>query len=167
MMINHSLTRRGNWGVWNFGGHERECFVSSYRAMFKCSKWQKEIVRCSKKYEITEFVPGSLDPRPITGVGWAQTRNTCSLFIAGRRFQNKSNICDFTPKFKKIKTNFFPSILWYKNTLKIVVVFFVKRPIKPLGKILRTQKTSCQNHVPSRSYKSLKFEFVCSRISPL
>ena len=113
MMINHSLTRRGNWGVWNFGGHERECFVSSYRAMFKCSKWQKEIVRCSKmpKYEITEFVPGSLDPRPITGVGWAQTRNTCSLFIAGRRFQKKSNICDFTPKFEKIKTNFFPSIL--------------------------------------------------------
>ena len=119
MMINHSLTRRGNWGVWNFGGHERECFVSSYRAMFKCSKWQKEIVRCSKmpKYEITEFVPGSLDPRPITGVGWAQTRNTCSLFIAGRRFQKISNICDFSPKFKKVKTNFFPSILWYKKRI--------------------------------------------------
>ena len=41
---------------------------------------------------------------------------------------------------------------------------FVKRPIKPLGKIFWTQKTDRENHFSSRSYKRLKFEFVCSRI---
>ena len=35
--------------------------------------------------------------------------------------------------------------------------FFVKRPIKPLGKLVRTQKTDCKNLFSSRSYKSSKF----------
>ena len=43
---------------------------------------------------------------------------------------------------------------------KVRISFFVKRPIKPVGKIFRTQKTDCQNLISSRSYKSLKFEFV-------
>ena len=58
------------------------------------------------------------------------------------------------------KTSFLESIFWGGG-------MFVKRPIKHLGKIFRTQKTDCQNHVPSQSNMSLKFEFVCSQISPL
>ena len=59
------------------------------------------------------------------------------------------------------------SSAFWQNPPKTFLGFFVKRPIKPLGKIFRTQKTDCQNLFSCRSYKSLKFEFVCSRISPL
>ena len=48
-----------------------------------------------------------------------------------------------------------------------LLLVFVKRSIKPLGKIFWTQKTDCQNLFSSWSYKSSKFNFVCSRISPL
>ena len=45
------------------------------------------------------------------------------------------------------------------------MAIFVNRPIKPLGKIFRTQKTDLSNLFPLGAIKkSLKFEFVCSQI---
>ena len=43
-----------------------------------------------------------------------------------------------------------------KKTAKDFFGHFVKRPIKPLGKLVRTQKTDCKNLFSFRSYRSLK-----------
>ena len=44
---------------------------------------------------------------------------------------------------------------WPKNS-PIFLSFFVRRSIKPLGKIFRNLKNRCQNLFSSQSYKSLK-----------
>ena len=65
------------------------------------------------------------------------------------------------------------SLLWAPNPQKAIskkwlrwpkklVAIFVIRPIKPLGNIFRTQKANLKNLCSSRSFKSLKFEFVCA-----
>ena len=49
------------------------------------------------------------------------------------------------------------NVTWLAKKRQNFSAIFVKRPIKPLGKPIRTQKTDCKNLFLSRSYKSLKF----------
>ena len=44
-----------------------------------------------------------------------------------------------------------------QKRLKFCFAIFVKRPIKPLGKLVRTQKTDCKNLFSSRSCTIFKF----------
>ena len=54
-----------------------------------------------------------------------------------------------------------------KLVKKIFLAIFVNKPIKLLGKNFRTKKTDLKDLFSSRSYKSLKLEFVCSQIPQL
>ena len=74
----------------------------------------------------------------------------------------------FEPKTPTYNPNFWPKtpFLGSKNTLKAFFRVFVKRLIKPLGKICQASPKIKKDLFPSRSYISLKFEFVCSQISP-
>ena len=112
---------------------------------------------------------------------WPVFAQKCFGFCNGKFFPLMGITCNFQGSISTTRRTFEPKtspafplkphllaknvLFMVQNTLETFRVF-VKRPIKPVGKIFRTQKTDCQNLFSSRSYKSLKFEFVCSRICP-
>ena len=113
------------------------------------------------------------------GQFWPIFAQKCFGFCDGKFFPVMGNTWNFQGSISTARGTFEPKTPTYnpiflaKNVLFRVQKypnffgFLSKGRLNLWAKYSEPKKTNCQNLFSFRSYKSLKFEFVCSRISPL